>query len=296
MKRVAIYIDGKNHMKDIAGAARNRWIDHRTMFEWLVSAVGGDDLASVHYYTGVPNPVEDASTRRSLTELLRRFEDIPGVFVHRYPRQTANWACSGCGTKESFTREKCVDTAMVADLVLHGARGAYDEAIVLSGDMDFVPGLDAVHALGKKAWVATFGHIGISKTLTRAAWGSLDLAENLDAFSEPLVIKNDGPVTDDDGEFEDEADAVFLELRRAEVHFGGGGGFVGAHYFIHRWKANTLSDEPEWRRKACERLVRTGRVEMYEVGGKTALRTLVAPVQVADVLNEEELMNALEES
>ena len=53
-----------------------------------------------------------------------------------------------------------------------------------------------------------------------------------------------------------------------------GGGFVGAHYFIHRWKGHNIPDAPELRRQSLQRLLAQNRVQTYQVDGKTALRTL----------------------
>ena len=99
------------------------------------------------------------------------------------------------------------------------------------------------------------------------------LLEHLDAFSygelrsashtvvEPVAPKD----TDVDRE-------ILRELERAEEHFTSGGGFVGAHYFIHRWKGHDIPDAPEARRAALQRLMDGNRVETYTVDGKTALR------------------------
>ena len=64
------------------------------------------------------------------------------------------------------------------------------------------------------------------------------------------------------------------ELLRAEAHFTAGGGFVGAHYFIHRWKGHHIPDAPELRRQAVQRLMASNMAQAYEVDGKTALRSL----------------------
>ena len=70
---------------------------------------------------------------------------------------------------------------------------------------------------------------------------------------------------------------VLRELRRAQAHFAAGGGFVGAHYFIHRWKGHAIPDASDERRQSLERLMSSNQVETYSVDGKTALRSLAAP-------------------
>ena len=76
-----------------------------------------------------------------------------------------------------------VDTSLVADMIMLAVSDAYDIAVVFTGDLDIAPGLEAIHKLGKQAWVATFGDSGLSRTLSRSAWGVLNLLEHIDAFS-----------------------------------------------------------------------------------------------------------------
>jgi uncharacterized LabA/DUF88 family protein len=267
--RVALFFDGKNHMKDMRRAVGGRWADHGALARWAVEFVGGTEMTAAHYYTGVPSTTSDEPhARRALVDLLRDLERHPGFFVHRFPRHVSSWQCSACGQAESFTREKQVDTSLVADIVLHAARGNFDVAVVFSGDQDVVPAIDAVHALGGKAWVATFGKAGMSHTLERAAWGIIDLTEHVDHFLHPEIRVTEEPEADPhsvDGE-------VLRELRRAHAHFVAGGGFVGAHYFLHRWRGHGLPDDPEARRLSIERLIAAGSVEKYEVDHKAALR------------------------
>jgi uncharacterized LabA/DUF88 family protein len=268
--RVACFFDGKNHMKDLQRRHSGQWLDHAALAAWAVERVGGTELASAHYYTGVPGPGDELTPRRALTDLLRDVERHEGFFVHRYARHTASWPCSACGHDEVFTKEKQVDTALVADAVLMAARGAYDIAVIFSGDQDLVPAVEAVHALGLKAWVATFGLGGMSRVLGRAAWGVVDLSDHLEHFTHAQIDgagESVGEPTVDDGE-------VLRELHRAEGHFCTGGGFVGAHYFLHRWRGQGLPETPIERREALERLIAAGKAQTYEVDGRSALRTL----------------------
>jgi uncharacterized LabA/DUF88 family protein len=273
--RVALFFDGKNHMKDLRRAASDRWLDHGALAEWTVQHVGGDSLFAAYYYTGVPSPQDD-SDRHALSDLLDELEARPGFFVKRFNRRASTRECPHCGEMIAYTEEKAVDTSLVADLIVLAVRDAYDIAVVFSGDLDVAPGLDAVHAVGKQAWIATFGNAGLSRSLLRSAWGHIDLREHLDQFS--YADLGATPAITAVAEAAPPAEPVDVdremerELRRAEAHFHSGGGFVGAHYFIHRWKGHAIPDGPEDRRQAMQRLIQAGRVETYTVDGKTALR------------------------
>jgi len=274
MIRVAIYLDGKNHMRDLRHAAPDRWIDHAALARWIVDAVGGTELAAAHYYTGVPNPADEPQPRAVLQNLLDELERIPGFFTHRYMRHHGKHTCTACGVTETYTREKLVDTSLVADVVLHAAQDRYDIAVILSGDLDLMPALDAAHSLGKRAWLATFGSGHVHRKLRDAAWGQLDLSTAIDAVGRPVVDADvqAGPVEPGD-------EVLVRELARAEKMFAASGGFVGSQYFLHRWRGGGLAEDATQRRAMLDRLLVAGAVEVYDVEGKSALR--VGPVSVS---------------
>lgn len=284
MTRVALFFDGKNHMKDLRLAVGDRWVDHRKLAAWAVEHVGGTHFVGAHYYTGVPVAQDEASPRRALSDLLRDLERIPGFFVHRFNRQSSTWTCSSCGHVEAFTREKRVDTSLVADIVTFAGRDAFDICIVFSGDLDVEPALESVHSFGKQAWIATFGKVGMSRALQRSAWSTIELAGFIDNFAPAALGTSPTPVSENP-EMQDVD--LLRELRRAEAHFTVGGGFVGAHYFIHRWRGHGIPDDPEARRQGMERLIRDGKVEKYEVDHKAALRCSGATLPEAGEAAEE---------
>lgn len=274
--RVALFFDGKNHMKDLRRSAGDRWLDHDALARWTVEHVGGSTLFAAYYYTGVPTPQDEGSERHALSDLLEDLERKPGFFVKRFNRRATTRECPHCSQVIAYTEEKMVDTSLVADLILFAVRDAYDIAVVFSGDLDIAPGLSAVHGLGKRAWIATFGDGGLSRSLTRSAWGTIDLLKHLDAFSyaDLATIPVDAvPETPDDVDRE-----MLRELRRAEAHFAAGGGFVGAHYFIHRWKGHHIPDAPELRRQSLQRLMGSSLAETYTNDGKTAVRALAEEI------------------
>lgn len=289
MQRVALFFDGKNHMKDLRRTAGDRWLDHGALADWIVKHVEGDQLHAAYYYTGVPNPQDDNRDRHALSDLLEEIERRPGFFVRRFNRRATTRECPHCNGVIAYTEEKMVDTSMVADMILLAVRDAFDIAVIFSGDLDIAPGLEAMHAIGKRAWIATFGDFGLSKQLTRSAWNHVDLLEHLDAFSYPDLASGSTTVTHtEEPPSPEKVDAEILrELKRAEAHFSAGGGFVGAHYFIHRWKGHSIPDAPEERRHALQRLMQKNDVEAYTVDGKTALRATpdasVAPLQTMDM-------------
>jgi uncharacterized LabA/DUF88 family protein len=270
--RVALFFDGKNHMKDLRRTAQDRWIDHGALAEWTVKHVGGTRFSGAFYYTGVPTAQDEHHDRHALSDLLEELEKRPGFFVKRFNRRTTTRECPHCSQIIAYTEEKMVDTSLVTDLVVYGMQDAFDTAVVFSGDLDIAPGLAALRVIGKQAWVATFGDFGLSKSLVREAWSHIDLLPHIDQFAHPDIAPGlaRAEVEIDPAELENE---ILRELRRAEAHFAAGGGFVGAHYFIHRWKGHGIPEAPEQRRLAVQRLMQVGRIVTYTVDGKTAIKT-----------------------
>src|SRR6478735_6681127 len=101
--RVALFFDGKNHMKDLRRAAQDRWLDHSALADWTVKHVGGDRFVGAYYYTGVPTVQEEGHERHALTDMLEELERRPGFFVKRFNRRTTTRDCPHCSEVITYT-------------------------------------------------------------------------------------------------------------------------------------------------------------------------------------------------
>src|SRR2546423_1261232 len=113
---------------------------------------------------------------------LKGLELRPGYFVRREPRVRRGGRCPNCGVDYEYTTEKRVDTRLVAELIQYAANSAFDDAVLVSGDDDFVPAVEAVNALGKRVWVATWSAEELSKDLRVKCFGQLRLSDGINAF------------------------------------------------------------------------------------------------------------------
>src|SRR5256714_1261866 len=113
---------------------------------------------------------------------LKGLELRPGYFVRREPRVRRGGRCPNCGVDYEYTTEKRVDTRLVAELIQYAANSAFDDAVLVSGDDDFVPAVEAVNALGKRVWVATWSAEELSSDLRVRCFGQIRLSEGLGAF------------------------------------------------------------------------------------------------------------------
>lgn len=266
--RVAMFFDGKNFYsgwRDVAGSPATDFVK---LSQWLVSRVGGSRLWGAYYYTGV----EASGANTKLGSFLDGLEHRPGFFVNRFPRKIRTTHCVSCNAENTYTEEKEVDTTMVADMLRLAAVDAFDVMILMSGDADHAPAVEGVRALGKQAYVATWGGKGLASRLRRVAFDHIDL---MNSISETRYVKKENSEFSGSGQEDGNGDSdedIFLdELERAEKKMVGG--WVGANYFITKWRADNFTSSVAERRQILSDLEKDGLVEVYETeSGDKAIR------------------------
>jgi hypothetical protein len=205
---------------------------------------------------------------------LKGLEGRTGYFVRRERRVRRTGRCSVCGGEYEYTTEKRVDTRLVADLIHFAANGAYDAAVLVSGDDDFVPAVEAVNALGKQVWVATLSPDELSSDLRVRCFGHVDLREGVPAFraDRPRSAERGAGRGENRGAplrggrvagpgTEPVLDRALAELQRAEARLP----HVSRGYFVTRWKAHQLPPPGQARDLLVQQLVEAGLVEEFEV-------------------------------
>jgi uncharacterized LabA/DUF88 family protein len=301
--KVALFFDGKNFYSGWRERAGRQPLDFTALSRWLVRRVGGSVLWGAYYYTGIESGPSVAGTgQAALTSFLDNLEMLPGYFVQRFTRRTKNYQCRECSAENHYTQENEVDTTMVADMLRLSAVGAFDILVLMSGDADHAPAVEGVRALGRQAYVATWGGIGLARRIRRAAFDHIDLIEALgecgrqwpagegedsaaalllpgnrepSSHSSPMIRGDDGVLgavhTEEMG-----AEILMDEVRRAESKFPAG--YVGVNFFVTRWQASLLDPDPEMRRRLIDKLVREERIEIYTTeDGTKAMRIKRAP-------------------
>ena len=177
--KVCIFIDGQNFYRSLLRFDDSLRVDYDRLATWITQAVGGPGtlFGGAYYYVGV-----SADAPQLVENFLKGLELRPGYFVKREGRVRRSGRCPSCGADYDYTTEKRVDTRLVADLIHYAANGAYDAAVLVSGDDDFVPAVEAVNALGKQVWVATWSAEELSKDLRVKCFGQLRLSDGINAF------------------------------------------------------------------------------------------------------------------
>jgi NYN domain len=266
--KVSIFFDGQNFYRSLQRYDESLRVDYDRLAAWITQAVGGSAaiFAGAHYYVGV------SSDAPPLVEgFLKGLELRPGYFVKRELRVRRSGRCPACGSDYEYTTEKRVDTRMVAEMIHYAAIGAFDAAVLVSGDDDFVPAVEAVNALGRQVWVATWSADDLSKDLRVRCFGQIHLSEGLGTFrvERPRSFER-APTRMAPSRLARPAlqpasglalERALQELQRAESRLP----HVSRGYFVMRWKSHQLPPIGAEREALVQQLVGAGLAEEFEV-------------------------------
>ena len=142
-ERVMVFIDGSNLYHVLTQSCGR----HDLQFDkFALKLANGRDLKRIYYY----NIRQESDTNPNMgveqQKFLDSMYDTPYVEV-----RLGIWKQRG-----DIMVEKGVDVMLATDLVTHAYKDHYDTAIVVSGDADFYPALQAVKDVGKHIEVAAF--------------------------------------------------------------------------------------------------------------------------------------------
>ena len=169
--RVMIFVDGENlaiRCKAMIDAGTHRLEPNvelrENIYAWSPALTRNQIVANgailrTYYYTAVQGDhplVEDVEA-----DLKRLGVAAPRVFK-----------------KERGKRSKRVDITLATDMLLHATRNNYDIAVLVAGDEDYVPLVNAVQAEGRGVHVWSVKS-GLSQKLVHAADEFTDLSEGV---------------------------------------------------------------------------------------------------------------------
>jgi hypothetical protein len=279
--KICIFFDGQNFYRSLQRYDESLRVDYDRLAAWITQAVGGPAamFGGAYYYVGVSSDAPQV-----VEGFLKGLELRPGYFVKRDRRVRRSVRCPACGIDTEYTTEKRVDTRLVADLIQYAANGAYDAAVLVSGDDDFVPAVEAVNAIGKQVWVATWSAEELSTDLRVRCFGHVHLSDGLAAFRAdrlprdrdrgPAPVRTDGrpsrPPLARVGPAVASASPPGLaveravgELQRAEARLP----HVSRGYFVMRWKSHLLPPAGHERELLVQQMLEAGVAEEVEVTG-----------------------------
>ena len=268
---VKIFFDGQNFYRALLRYDDSLRVDYDRLATWITQAVAGPAgvFCGAYYYVGI-----SADAPPLVEGFLKGLELRPGYFVRREPRVRRAGHCPSCGNDYEYTTEKRVDTRLVAELIQYAANGAFDAAVLVSGDDDFVPAVEAVNALGKRVWVATWSAEELSSDLRVRCFGQIRLSEGIPAFrvERPRIPDRErygvGPRFDTRMPprpmrlpQEPTLERGLAELQRAQARLP----HVSRGYFVTRWRSHQLPPAGQERELLVQQLIEAGLAEEFEL-------------------------------
>lgn len=191
--RVRVFVDFWNltlgmNRKIEASRQAPFFFDWEKLPAWLASeaarvcGLGSPVYEGTHVYASFnPRSAPDVRLRSWLLTWLDRQPGVQVVVKERRPKNPP--VCQACHVQVSTcphcnealrgTEEKGVDTAIVTDMIRLAWEQAYDVAVLVSSDSDFVPAVQFLDLRGRKIVQAGFPPTG--SHLATACWASFDL-------------------------------------------------------------------------------------------------------------------------
>lgn len=193
--RVVTYIDGFNLYYGLKEANFQRfyWLDLTKLASELLQA--GQTLVETKYFTARINGPAGCQRRKRQNTFLEALATLPGlrIFQGHYLGKPAN--CNTCGATWTIHEEKMTDVCIATELLMDAHANRFDTAMVISGDSDLVPPVNAIHSFfPQKRVIVGFPPKRRSINLQNAAKGSFQIGRAKLAASQlpDEIVKPDG--------------------------------------------------------------------------------------------------------
>jgi uncharacterized LabA/DUF88 family protein len=193
--RIRIFIDFWNFVLSVREFySKDYPVDWRQLGPWLTKrtgeTIGGVAVSyeEMLVYASVdPRSPKDRKLKQWATNILDRFPGVNVEVKDRIPRKPPECPtcykpvdpCPACGASMAGTSEKGIDTAIATDMIRLAWEGAYDLAILVSADRDFVPVVEFLATRNVKVVHAGFKPYG--RDLARTCWASFDIGAGIPA-------------------------------------------------------------------------------------------------------------------
>lgn len=164
-ERIMIFIDGPNLYNMLRKLGIK--IDYFKLVKEL--ARGRTLIRTYMYITYNPENEDDVKKMESFARTLEEGSNFRIMRIPKHRRYVEEE-----GKHKVIWVEKGADVALVTDMLVLAFNDAYDTAVLVSGDTDFVRAIEAVQARGKKVEVAMFSH-ATGAELKRKADGFIPL-------------------------------------------------------------------------------------------------------------------------
>jgi len=195
--RIRIFVDFWNFSLSLRGEDNSFRVDWQPVGPLLTAEAGKLVDAStpavfeaLHVYGSYdPAKPQDSKFRNWMSNVL---DKMPGTHVVLLPRQrkkgypkcpqcqTEATVCQKCKHDMRGTEEKGIDTRIVADMISLAWANAYDVAVLVSADRDFVPVAEFLQTKGIKVVHGSFPPKG--SELSQKCWANMNITKLMPQF------------------------------------------------------------------------------------------------------------------
>ncbi|HEY83170.1 MAG TPA: NYN domain-containing protein [Dehalococcoidia bacterium] len=158
-ERVMIFIDGSNLYHSLKNIFGRTDLDIGKFCRKLLAR---RKLIRIYYYNAKVGFKEEPERFRHQQRFFASVNAIPYSELRLGRLVYSNWP-------NAPPYEKGIDVQLTTDMLTHAYKDNYDVAILVAGDSDFAPALQAVKDSGKHVEVALFGRSGTSQQLRKVA-------------------------------------------------------------------------------------------------------------------------------
>lgn len=158
-ERVMIFIDGSNLYHSLKHFFKRSDID---IGRFCTKLMDKRRLIRIYYYNAQVGRREEPERYQNQQKFFAGVSAIPYTELRLGRLVYSNWP-------NSPPYEKGVDILLATDMITHSYKNNYDTAVLVAGDNDFVPAIQAVKDNGKNMEVALFGKERTSLQLRKVA-------------------------------------------------------------------------------------------------------------------------------
>ncbi|MCF7710537.1 MAG: NYN domain-containing protein [Opitutales bacterium] len=187
--RVGFFVDGFNLYHSLATLAKEsgdqsvKWLDLQGLARGILPLVSPSaSLRSLHYFTALPEHLyltEPDRLRRHQAYLraLTAYGLVhPSIVLGRIMQQQVSIQVAGVNVIGRVWREKGTDVALAMALLREASLGDMDEAVIISGDADYLPAVKVFREMYPRIGLRfAFPRGRASKELSREAPASFTL-------------------------------------------------------------------------------------------------------------------------
>ena len=155
-ERVAIFIDGSNLYHSLKNTFKKTNLDFEAFCKKLV---GRRKLVRIYYYNAAVDQTKEKMRYQDQQRFFRQIARVPYLEV-KLSRLIYHH-----GWPSVPPYEKGLDVQLATDMLVQCSRDNYDVAVLVSGDSDFAPAVQAVKDEGKHIEIVLIGPKGSSQSL-----------------------------------------------------------------------------------------------------------------------------------